>query len=794
MKYLLDDGSAAKKNEIDSSVDIINKESREAKVTVVAETAQNIAQRANTYIAKPEEFGKVQKSLDTDKGMSSLDTLNNDMRPSPEWMGLEVTDDHFFEWIQYLVDNSIYGNPQLIQDLLNARQNPGLGGDQPLGFGGIDYTPEEDEEMWQLFKEACVTSNAEAKEYFYQQPWVLMLTPQAYQQIQDENPGIDDPAEWVDIEGKLWMEQIQREFRFVEQNYASCGVNLKIEIIPELVVIEDPLAEELDVTLPDGSLQKVNEHLRDQLVQPSLKDPNSNLSQQLAAVAQRYGIPAQQIQMVTVARYGQSGGEAYFVHSNDDDTDGVGRAFGANNNAVWGFDNTVQIPGLFHVEQAKSNINAHSAGDPLGNRAWEKFIPDLQTELGLPDNWWPVGVEDQSEEDNELLFQYVKFSKKLCTGVDSNPLAGRLQVMSDPDTTVNILWQEWDETNQEYIGERVTHPVTPGETLRDVNGMTNWQQKLLIGNFGHEVGLIPQQISVNMDSQNPIPSDVTAEEVEGGYNITLPGDFLLEEANPEITSFLINSEALLDGVQVLSQDGSIVTLFVPDSILEELSTPTLDIVVRGFSTDDDRLCTPSTTMQLDLLRLEVSPPEANPEHLDVPYLQSISIDTLIANDERAVDIQIVEESLPSFATREDNSIVFDWTFLLENQTNSAFFEYHTVDAEGTLSESIATATQTFFDENGSPLAITEVGTQSENLNVYPNPSTGPITLNGFENPQYETVRCQCWNQTGQLVDDMILGNESGPYDIDLRDQTPGLYFLKVFIGNEFVGTKKVIKQ
>jgi|GEM_PF-4281522 hypothetical protein len=83
---------------------------------------------------------------------------------------------------------------------------------------------------------------------------------------------------------------------------------------------------------------------------------------------------------------------------------------------------------------------------------------------------------------------------------------------------------------------------------------------------------------------------------------------------------------------------------------------------------------------------------------------------------------------------------------------------------------------------------------SEDLLVYPNPTNGAVTLDGIKNPKYEAVRIRCFNQTGQLVEDRIMGNESGPYSIDLQEQAPGIYFTKVFVGNKCVGVKKIVRQ
>jgi len=799
------------------------------------------------------------------------------MRPSPEWMGLEVTDDHFFEWIDYLVQNT--NIPELEDDLISARQSTETAGDQPPGFGY--YTPEEDSIMWNLYKEWCAPRNAEAKEYFYQQTWVLMLTPEAYQQLKENNPGVEDPAQWVDGHGNPWMEYFQREFRFMKQNYSATGFSLRSEVILKLFVIEDPLADSIDQ--PENSNIKINEVLRDSFFFPSLQDPNSSLSLQIKQIADLYGTINPQ--MIIISRHGQSGGETYYHHSNDPQTNGQVRGFGGKLSAMLGFDFYMQIPGLLAAEQLKSTLRAsNSTTNSGGKRSWNKPVPEIRAEQGIPENWWPVGAQGQSDEDNALLFKHIQFGNVIISAAENNAGGGRLLTPSNPDTTVNILWQEWDEQTQKYIGEKVSYPIPPGADFNNVVKMTHLPHQLLMGNVSREVGLIPQTLSVNMNPEIPTPSDITAEIVEGGYNITVPGNFLLAEANPEITSFLINSQALPDGIQLVSQNGAEATFFIPTEIAIQLPSSALNIVVHGFSVDDDRLCTPSTTMQLNLLELPTFPPEANSESLDIPYQQNLSIDTIISNDQGAVDIQIVEGSLPNFAMREGDTIVFDWDYILSTQTNPVLlkyytvneggilsdttaiatltfeeippgansesrdipyentlaidtlisndpkavdiriveeslpsfavrqdnviafnwahlvankigkseFEYYTIDEEGVLSETTATVALTFKDENGNTISIEEIQNQDQPINIHPNPSNGPIIIDGIENSQYEAVRCQLFDITGQLIHDEITGNTSE--NSISPDIEKGMYILKIFVGSRLVKIEKIVRR
>ena len=80
------------------------------------------------------------------------------------------------------------------------------------------------------------------------------------------------------------------------------------------------------------------------------------------------------------------------------------------------------------------------------------------------------------------------------------------------------------------------------------------------------------------------------------------------------------------------------------------------------------------------------------------------------------------------------------------------------------------------------------------VKLYPNPSNGVFKIEVIREGK-EVVTAKLYDMTGQWVEDLSeeLNLESGKVsaDINLKDQTPGIYFLRVKSGSQS-GAKKIV--
>lgn len=80
------------------------------------------------------------------------------------------------------------------------------------------------------------------------------------------------------------------------------------------------------------------------------------------------------------------------------------------------------------------------------------------------------------------------------------------------------------------------------------------------------------------------------------------------------------------------------------------------------------------------------------------------------------------------------------------------------------------------------------------VKLYPNPSNGEFKIEVIRDGK-GAVTAKLFDMTGQLVEDLSeeLNHESGKVsaDISLKDQTPGIYFLRVKSGSQS-GAKKIV--
>ncbi len=87
----------------------------------------------------------------------------------------------------------------------------------------------------------------------------------------------------------------------------------------------------------------------------------------------------------------------------------------------------------------------------------------------------------------------------------------------------------------------------------------------------------------------------------------------------------------------------------------------------------------------------------------------------------------------------------------------------------------------FIDDDPTPLSISEFYT------VYNSPLDFKIT---FNLPERETVRLQIYNTLGQVVLDNLLPETlNQTYQVDMTNQTSGLYIVRMQIGDQLTGTK-----
>lgn len=87
----------------------------------------------------------------------------------------------------------------------------------------------------------------------------------------------------------------------------------------------------------------------------------------------------------------------------------------------------------------------------------------------------------------------------------------------------------------------------------------------------------------------------------------------------------------------------------------------------------------------------------------------------------------------------------------------------------------------FIDDDPNPLSI------SQPYAIYNSPLDFKIT---FDLPERETVRLQIYNTLGQVVIDNLLPETlNQTYQVDMTNQTSGLYIVRMQIGNQITGTK-----
>lgn len=197
-------------------------------------------------------------------------------------------------------------------------------------------------------------------------------------------------------------------------------------------------------------------------------------------------------------------------------------------------------------------------------------------------------------------------------------------------------------------------------------------------------------------------------------------------------------------------------------------------------------------------RTEEEPPESHGESLDIPYLGELSVAALIANDPGATDIKIADGALPSFATRDGDSITFDWEAILDSGDGAASITYTTVDENGTESADSAVAMLTFKNDQGFTVDVATIDAPTAAAKIYPTQWNGstPLWLD-IANPNDEPVVIHVADIVGHQMTLPIDRHLDGQIDLrqDLNQfiNRAGHYIVSVKIGNK-VSAHRVIKQ
>jgi len=116
-------------------------------------------------------------------------------------------------------------------------------------------------------------------------------------------------------------------------------------------------------------------------------------------------------------------------------------------------------------------------------------------------------------------------------------------------------------------------------------------------------------------------------------------------------------------------------------------------------------------------------------------------------------------------------------------------------------EGIVYATGTFTTAGGNSatkiakwsdvgVGVNEIS-QSTNISVFPNPSSGIFS---FEKNNFsENCTIEIFNSLGEkVIGDLRLANSVT--EIDLNDQATGIYFYRVMLDGKIISTGKIVKQ
>ncbi len=93
-----------------------------------------------------------------------------------------------------------------------------------------------------------------------------------------------------------------------------------------------------------------------------------------------------------------------------------------------------------------------------------------------------------------------------------------------------------------------------------------------------------------------------------------------------------------------------------------------------------------------------------------------------------------------------------------------------------------------FAENGGDLAVSAKNIKIENIRVYPNPTIGEVVISS----QKPLARIVLFSSNGVIIEDIHLKNRR-EYQINLSNNSPGLYLLNVYSGDNSFNSYKIVK-
>jgi len=105
---------------------------------------------------------------------------------------------------------------------------------------------------------------------------------------------------------------------------------------------------------------------------------------------------------------------------------------------------------------------------------------------------------------------------------------------------------------------------------------------------------------------------------------------------------------------------------------------------------------------------------------------------------------------------------------------------------------IATSAGTFIYNFGDITGTRKPDIQSTDVNIYPNPNDGIFSLS-FNDQKYSEVGISVFSLSGTLVHNQIF-NADTQVSLNLSDQVPGMYFLKIIYGREQIVKKLIINR
>lgn len=129
------------------------------------------------------------------------------------------------------------------------------------------------------------------------------------------------------------------------------------------------------------------------------------------------------------------------------------------------------------------------------------------------------------------------------------------------------------------------------------------------------------------------------------------------------------------------------------------------------------------------------------------------------------------------AIDQNNDVIFTGMFY-----DTAFFGSDTLTSYG--------YSDFYISKLSNPLASVSEDDLSQNINIYPNPSSGIFTIELNNKRKGESEIC-VYSVTGQLIKKQI--ENSDRFQIDMSDFGTGIYLLKVRNKNSVI-TKRIIKQ